>query len=224
MKKRLLVASLAALALVAVASVAPAEPRTYQFDRSHSEVGFNVRHFFNKVHGSFTDYSGAIVFDPKSLATSSVEVTIQDSSIYTANEKRDNHLRTEDFFWVEKHPTIGFKSTKVIAGKDAKHFNVAGDLTIRGVTKPVTLAVEYLGSGTLAVQGRPVGTQAGWVATTTINRKDYGIVWNRTVDQGGVMLDDNVEIVLNIAGVSRDETAGAVPAADKPATATADKK
>ena len=94
------------------------EPRTFTIDRSHSEVGFNVRHFFNKVHGRFTDYSGIDrVRSRTTWRPRRVEVTIKDTSIYTANERRDKHLRSEDFFWIEKHPTITFKSTKVIPGK-----------------------------------------------------------------------------------------------------------
>ena len=115
----------------------------------------------------------------------------------------------------------------MIAGKDPKRFEVAGDLTMRGVTKPVTLAVEYLGSGTTVVQGRAPEQRAGWSASTTINRKDYGIVWNQALDQGGVVLGDEVEIVLNISGVYRDPTAAASAPAAKPApapTAASDKK
>jgi polyisoprenoid-binding protein YceI len=205
--KRLLSASLMTLVLLAAASVALAEPRTFNIDRAHSEVGFDVQHFFNKAHGSFNDYSGAIVYDPKNLAASSVAVTIRDSSVYTANDRRDNHLRTQDFFWTEKFPLITFKSTKVIPGKDESHFQVAGDLAIRGITKPVVLDVEFLGMGPVAIGGNSLGLQAGWIARTTINRKDFEIVWNKTLDQGGVMLRDNVDIVLNIAGFSTDEPA-----------------
>ena len=149
--------SLAALA--AFAAAASAEPRTYQIDPAHSEVGFDIRHFFAKVHGRFDDYSGTIIFDPANLAASTVEVAIRDSSIDTAQEKRDKHLRSQDFFWVEKYPALTFKSTKVIPGPDSSHFQVAGDLTIRGITKPVTLDVEYLGMGRVAIGGNSLGTQ-----------------------------------------------------------------
>jgi polyisoprenoid-binding protein YceI len=204
--------SLAAVALLATVATSIAAPRTYTFDRAHSEVGFNVRHFFNKTHGRFENYKGTLVFDEANLAGSSVELTIQDSSIYTANERRDNHLRTEDFFWVEKYPTVTFKSTKVIPGKTKDHFQVQGDLTIRGITKPVTLEVDYYGMGPVAIAGNNLGTQAGFNATTTVNRKDFGIVWNKQLDSGGVMLGEDVEIVLSIAAISRDEPpAGAAP-------------
>jgi polyisoprenoid-binding protein YceI len=213
--KRGWLVTLTLVSLAATASLAAAEPKTFMIDRAHTEVGFNIRHFFTKVHGRFTDFAGSIVYDPKALAASSVDVTIRDTSIWTGTERRDNHLRTEDFFWVEKYPTITFKSSKVIAGKDDHHFQVAGDLTIRGVTKPVTLDVEFLGMGPVDIGGNSLGVQAGFDATTTINRKDYGIVWNKTVDQGGAMLDDNVELVLNVAAFAAGDPK---PAATAPAT------
>jgi polyisoprenoid-binding protein YceI len=204
-----------AAAALGISSLAVAEPKTFQIDVSHSEMGFNIRHFFSKVHGRFDDFSGTIVHDPKNLAASSVTVVIQDSSISTGNARRDTHLRSQDFFWVEKHPTITFKSTKVTPGKDSLHYKVAGDLTIRGITKPVVLDVEHLGTASMTIEGRDMGMRSGFTATTTINRKDYEIVWNRTVDQGGVMLGDDVEIVLNVEAVSREnkETSAAKPAA-----------
>jgi polyisoprenoid-binding protein YceI len=209
--KRLLLVAVAAASLGLSATFAAAEPKTFTIDRAHTEVGFNIRHFFTKVHGRFTDFQGTIVYDPKALTASSVEVTIRDSSISTGVDRRDGHMRTQDFFWTEKYPTITFKSTKVIPGKDDKHFQVAGDLTIRDVTKPVTLDVEFLGMGPVDIGGNSLGVQAGFDATTTVNRKDFGIVWNKTVDQGGAMLDDNVELVLNVAAF----TPGDKPAVKK---------
>ncbi len=203
MKVPIRFATLSALALVLTASFASAAPKTFTIDRSHSEVGFNVRHFFSKVHGRFENYSGTIVYDEANLVASTVEVTIADTSINTQTERRDNHLRSEDFFWTEKHPTLTFKSTKVVPGKDKTHFSVLGDLTMRGVTKPVTLAVEFLGSGDVSVGGSSMGTRAGFIATTTVNRKDYGISWNKVLDSGGAMLGEDVEIVLNIEAVEK---------------------
>lgn len=197
-------AALAALALTA--AIAAAEPTSFVLDRAHSEVGFNVRHFFTQVHGRFNDYDAAISYDPKNLAASTVSATIRDSSIFTGVDRRDAHLRTQDFFWADKYPTITFKSTKVLPGKDDKHFQVQGDLTIRDVTKPVTLDTEFLGMGPVSMGGHSIGTQAGFIAKTTINRKDWGIVWNRSLDQGGMMLDDDVELVLNIAATTPPPT------------------
>ncbi len=203
MKRISLPVAWAALAALALTAAASAEPLTFTLDRAHTEVGFNIRHFFTKVHGRFGDFSGTFVYDPQNLAASSVTVTIRDSSINTENPRRDAHLRTQDFFWQEKYPTITFTSTKVVPGADDHHFQVAGDLTIRGISKPVTLAVELLGMGPVSLAGvGSQGTQAGFTATTTVDRKEWGIVWNKAVDQGGMMLDDNVELVLNVAGVS----------------------
>ncbi|MGH7742185.1 MAG: YceI family protein [Candidatus Eiseniibacteriota bacterium] len=196
---------LAALALAAIPLVraAAADPVTLQIDRAHTEVGFDVRHFFNLVHGRFTDFDGTIVYDSKNLAASTVTVTIRDSSINTANDRRDAHLRTQDFFWAEKYPTITFKSTKIVPGKDDKHFQVVGDLTIRGVTKSVTLDTEFLGLASAASGGMDFGTQAGFVGKLTIpDRKEYGLVWNKALDQGGMMLGDDVAITLNVAAFS----------------------
>ena len=161
-------------------------------------------YFFSKVHGRFEDYTGTLVFDDKNLAASTVEVSIADSSINTQNPRRDNHLRSDDFFAVEKYPALTFKSTKVIPGKDASHFKVLGDLTMHGITRPVTLDAEFLGMGALSTGGSSMGTRAGFQATTTINRKDYDIVWNKTLDNGSVMLGDDVEIVLNVEAVEKD--------------------
>jgi polyisoprenoid-binding protein YceI len=180
-------------------------------------VGFNIRHFFTSVHGRFTRFDGTIVFDPANLAASSVTVTIRDSSINTANERRDAELRGADFFWTEKHPTITFASTKVNPGPDPGHFQVAGDLTIRGISKPVVLDVEFLGMGqTTVADWKRTTVEAGFSATTRINRKDWGIVWNKAVDQGGaaaMMLGDDVNLLFEIAA-----RADAPPAA--PATGT----
>ena len=203
--------------LMLLAAPAFAQVRTFTFDKSHTEVGFNVRHFFTKVHGRFTDFSGSIKYDPASLATSSVVVTIRDTSINTANDRRDNHLRTQDFFWTEKYPNITFVSTKVVPGKDATHFKVEGNLTIRDVTKPAVLDAEFLGMGPVSIEKHEMGVQAGWLATTTVKRQDFGIVWNKTLDQGGVMLGDDVEIVLTVAAMSMEPAA----AAAAPATQTA---
>jgi len=207
MKFAVRLATLSAVALALAATFASAAPRTLSFDKSHSEVGFSIRHFFSKVNGRFQRYDGSIVFDEQNLAASSVNVAIADSSIDTQNERRDNHLRSADFFEVDKYPDITFKSTKVVAGKDKTHFKVLGDLTMHGVTKPTTLDVEYLGMAAIAMGGSNMGTRAGFAATTTISRKDFGIVWNKTLDNGSVMLGDDVTITLNVEAVERQPQA-----------------
>jgi polyisoprenoid-binding protein YceI len=193
-----------AAVLGALLAASSAEAITFSLDRAHTEVGFDITHFFTKVHGRFTDFSGTIVADPDNLPSSSVTVTIRDSSIFTANERRDAHLRTADFFWVEKYPEITFTSTKVVPGKDPSHFQVEGNLTIRGVSKPVTLDAEFLGMGPVGIGGNNLGTQAGFHATTSVNRRDFGIVWNKALDQGGMMLADDVTITLDVAAMSHE--------------------
>lgn len=202
-------ATVAALAILA--STAVAEPVPFKIDKSHSVVGFDVRHFFTKVPGRFNDYEGTLLIDEKNLAASSVNVTIQGASIDTKHEKRDAHLRSGDFFDVEKHPTLTFKSTKVVPGEGSA-FTIEGDLTIRGVTKPVALEVENLGVAAFASEGRPMGTRAGFEAKTKVDRKDFGIVWNRALDQGGAMLSDEVWITLQIEAVKEEpKPQGAAP-------------
>ena len=185
------------LALASIASAASAAPLTFDIDKPHSQVGFSIRHFFSKVPGQFKDFSGTIVMDQNAPAASSVEVTIQAASISTDNEARDTHLKSQDFFAADSLPTLTFKSTKVApAGKDK--YKVTGDFTMHGITKPVVLEVEFLGMGQVGIGGRSMGTKAGFDASTTLNRKDFGINWNKTLDQGGLMLGEDVAISLHI--------------------------
>lgn len=199
---RLALASAALLA--ATAGAVLADPVTYTIDPSHSQVGFNVRHFFSRVPGRFNDFEGSVTFDDKDASKSSVDVTIKTASIYTNNDRRDNHLRSNDFFAADSFPTITFKSTKVTPAGENK-FKVDGNLTIRGITKPVTLDASFLGAGNVG-QGT---LRAGWEASTTINRKDYNVLWNRVLDQGGTMLGDDVAIQLGVEGMKRPEGAAA---------------
>lgn len=221
---RVMTLALASIALAA--SVASSAPESLALDPAHTNVGFTVRHFFSKVPGRFTDFAGTVQFDSKSIAASSVDVTIQATSVNTANERRDNHLRSGDFFEVEKFPTLTFKSSKITADGDktalapGDKFKIAGDLTIKGITKPVTLDATFLGSGSMPMGPGPAVTIAGFEATTTVNRKDFNILWNRTLDQGGTMLGDDVTI--NIAVEAKTpmpaRPADAKPADAKPAT------
>jgi len=183
---------LVALAL-ACASVATAAPATYKIDQNHTEVGFDVKHFFSKVHGSFKEFSGTVVFDPADVKNIKIDASAKTASVFTNNDRRDGHLRGADFFAADSFPTISFKSTSVKAnGKDK--YKITGDFTMRGVTKVVTFDGEFLGSGSVGA----MGTKAGFTAMTVINRKDYGVNWNKTLDQGGVMLGDDVTITLAI--------------------------
>jgi polyisoprenoid-binding protein YceI len=171
---------------------------TYTVDKSHSEALFTVKHLMSKVTGRFNEFTGTISIDPASPAASSVEFTISAASIDTDNADRDKHLKTPDFFDVENHPSITFKSSKVTPAGTNK-YNVEGTLTMRGVSKPVILPVEFLGFGK-----DPWGNErAGFSLETSLNRKEYGILWNKALDQGGYVLGDDVKIVVNLETVKK---------------------
>ena len=185
--------SFAAALLLTAASVLAA-PQTYVVDRAHSEADFSIRHMMSKVSGKFDDFSGAINVDRANPAASSVEFTIKAASINTGNEGRDKDLRSANFFDVEKHPEIHFKSVSVAPSKTKNLYEVTGDLTMHGVTKRVALPVEFLG-----FQKDPWGNErAGFAVDTTLNRKDYGINWNKALDNGGVLLGDDVKVSINL--------------------------
>ena len=185
--------------LAATASLASAAPAKYAVDVPHSEIGFDIRHFFARVHGRFNTFQGTIVFDEKNPSAISIDASADAKSIWTDNEKRDNHLRSADFFAADSFPTLSFKSTRVTAAGDNK-YKVEGNLTLRGVTKPVVFDAEFLGAGAIGAGGQSWGAKAGFSATTVINRQDYGIRWNKVLDSGSLMLDDKVTLVLNIEG------------------------
>ncbi|MEW6283988.1 MAG: YceI family protein [Candidatus Eremiobacterota bacterium] len=162
--------------------------KTYEVDPAHSNIVFSIKHFVSYVEGRFRDFSGSIDYDPNNPAASAVSFTVQARSIYTDNDKRDTHLRSEDFFDVDKHPTLTFKSKKVIA-RDKEHLDVVGEITIRGVTRGITVPITILGT-TQGFQGELIGFRTEF----TINRKDFGIVWNRSLDKGGSVLGDEVQV------------------------------
>lgn len=185
--------SLFSAALLAVASLSPAVAAdTYEFDPAHSTIGFRIRHLFSDVSGRFNKFSGKIVYDETAPEKSSVDVTIQADSIDTANAKRDAHLKTPDFFDVEKYPELTFKGKKV-EKKDAKTFVVTGDLTIHGVTREVPVTVEFLGKGK-GMEGEPV---SGWGASITIDRNEFGVTYNGLVE-GSEILGDEVKIDIQV--------------------------
>jgi len=181
------VTTLALALLLALPALAAAAATTYQVDPVHSTVGFKVRHFVTKVPGEFNEFAGTIVYDPQNPTASSVEFTVQAASLDTDNERRDGHLKSPDFFDVENHPTLTFKSKKVSGSGDA--LQLTGDLTIRGVTKEVTVPVEVLGT---------MGPKAGFATEFEINRLDYGVAWNRAVEGGGTILSDEVTIRIDV--------------------------
>jgi polyisoprenoid-binding protein YceI len=167
--------------------------RTIAIDKTHSEATFQVRHLVTKVRGRFTDLGGSIAFDEASPEASAVSFTIQAASIDTGTPDRDAHLRSEDFFHVEQYPAITFVSTAIRA-RGGNAFDVTGDLTMRGVTKRITLPVTFLGTAK-----DPWGNQKlGFETETTINRKDYGLVWNAALETGGFLVGDDVKISVSI--------------------------
>jgi polyisoprenoid-binding protein YceI len=166
----------------------------WDFDLVHSSINFWVRHLMvSKVHGRFTKWTGFIELDEANPGASRTEVEIDAASIDTKEPQRDGHLRSADFLDVEKYPNITFRSTGVETAGD-KRYRVKGDLTIRGVTRPVVLDVEYAGR----VKDPWGGERVGFTAKTSIDRKDFGLTWNQTLDAGGVVVGDKVEIDIEI--------------------------
>jgi polyisoprenoid-binding protein YceI len=197
-RKTLLAAALLATALPVLAA------EVHTIDKSHSEVSFQVRHLVTQVRGSFNDYEGTINLDPANLEKSSVDFRIKAASIDTNNADRDKHLRAEDFFHTEKYPEITFRSKSIRkTGKDT--YDVAGTLTMRGVAKEVTLPVTYLG----AVKDPWGNEKAGFSTEVTLNRKDYGINWNAALDNGGVVLSDEVKVGINLETQKKKDPAAA---------------
>lgn len=177
------------------ASAAHAAPTTYEIDKVHSSILFKIRHMLSKTTGQFQQFGGTVTVDPDKRDSVEVSAAIVAGSVDTDDAKRDQHLRGADFFDVEKFPQITFTGGKLTdVNADRTKGKVEGMLTLHGVTKPVVLDVEWLGVAT-----DPWGnTKAAFSATTKINRKDFGMVWNKTLDAGGYLIGEEVEIELNI--------------------------
>lgn len=174
----------------------------YQLDPAHTMVLFKVKHLgISTVTGQFKEFSGSFDLDPNDLGSLKVSADIKTASIDTEQPDRDNHLRSPDFLDVEKYPEINFVSTKAERTGENK-LKLHGDLTIRGVTKPVVLEGEYGGS----VKDLRGNQRAAFTATTTINRKDFGVSWNRVLDTGGVVVSEEVTIVLEVEGIEKVAT------------------
>jgi len=187
--KKLVAALAAVLALPALAA------DTFKIDGSHTQAGFAVKHLLiSTVRGEFGKTEGVIVYDEANPSKSSVEATIDAASIDTRDAKRDEHLRNPDFLDTAKHPTVTFTSSKIEKVADGQ-YKVTGDLTLRGVTKPVVLTVE----GSPTPVRDPFGnTKLGGSATTRINRQDFGIAWSKSLDAGGLVVGDTVDITIDL--------------------------
>ena len=196
---RSLAASSLLLSTLLFAAPVLAAPQSYEIDPVHSRVEFTIRHMFSKVTGSFGAFKGTVVYDAAAPGASSTNVEIDASSIDTNNDRRDSDLKSPNFFDVAKFPTLTFTSTKVTPGPEGK-LKIEGKLTMHGVAQPVVLDAAFLGSG----PGLDGVTRAGFEASTKVDRKDYGIVWNKTLDQGGTLLGDDVQINLEIEAVAAD--------------------
>jgi polyisoprenoid-binding protein YceI len=170
---------------------------TYTIDPGHTSIGFVARHaMVTKVHGNFTDFDGSISIDAEDPSNSSAQVTVRTFSVDTRNAARDKHLRSSDFFDMALHPLITFVSTAIdrIGTTD---FRMTGDLTIKGVIRPVTVDVEFLGAAT-----DPSGNERiGFTGRTTVNRTDWGLNWNAALEAGGVLVSDKVTIELDVSAI-----------------------
>jgi len=176
---------------------------SYTIDPAHSRIGFVARHaMVTKVRGSFNDFDGSGYFDAANPANSKLQLSIKAASIDTRNPDRDAHLRSNDFFDMDTYPRITFTSTSVEQAGDVR-FRVNGDLTIKGVTRPVTVDFDYTGS---AVD--PYGNQRiGFEGTTVVNRKDWGVNWNAALEAGGVLVSENVTLEFEVSAVRSADAA-----------------
>jgi polyisoprenoid-binding protein YceI len=170
---------------------------TYAIDPTHSRIGFVARHaMVTKVRGSFNDFEGSGYFDADDPAKSQVRLTIQAASIDTRNADRDAHLKSNDFFDMETYPEIVFESTAV-EQVGAENYRVTGDLTIKGVTKPVTVDFEYTGTAVDPYQNQRIGFEG----RTTVNRKDWGVNWNAALEAGGVLVSEKVTLEFEVSAI-----------------------
>ena len=193
--KTSIVVRIASALILSLAGVSQAGASQFKIDPVHSNVDFSVRHLVSKVNGHFKDFEGTFSFDEKKGGElKDVKFSIKTTSISTDNEKRDGHLRSGDFFDVEKFPEMTFVSTKVTPAGKGK-FKLEGNITLHGVTKPATFVVDFMGA---VKNPMAAGMKAGFSATTSLNRKDYGMIWNKALDKGALMLGEDVSVTIGV--------------------------
>ncbi|MFQ5632540.1 MAG: YceI family protein [bacterium] len=189
---------LIALLTVLVASLSFAGDK-YEIDVVHSTIGFSARHLvISNTRGVFKDFSGVIILDENDISKSLVNVTIKAASLSTDNERRDGHVKSADFLDVENHPEITFKSKSIAKVSDG--YTVTGDLTIRGTTREVTFPFTLVGP--VNAMG---GTRLGAEATLTINRQDFGVSWSKTLDNGGLVVSNEIKLTLEVEAIKVKE-------------------
>ncbi len=194
-RRIILIAGAVLLAFGATALAA----ETFEVDVTHSDVSFKVRHFVSKSSGRFDDFSGTFVVDREDMTKTTIEFAVKMASIDTDNDSRDNHLKSPDFFDVEKYPDMTFKSTGITKTGESS-YDVTGQFNLHGVTKEIVIPVEVLG-----FHDDEKGSQAGFEMDFVINRKDFGIIWNKALDAGGFVLGEDVEINITLETHSSKE-------------------
>jgi polyisoprenoid-binding protein YceI len=168
----------------------------WNLDAAHSSIGFSIRHMFSKVRGRFATFTGVVNFDDADLTRSAAEISIDASSIDTGTSQRDGHLRSPDFFDVEKFPKIQFRSTRIEKVEDTR-YRVVGDLTMHSVTREVSLDVEYAGRGK-----DPWGNErVAFAGKTSLDRREFGLQWNQALEAGNLLVGDKVEIEIDLQAV-----------------------
>ncbi len=186
-----------------IATIATAQPATWKTDPAHSNITFAVDYMvLTEVTGNFKEFSSTMTTDGENLEKGSVNVTIKAASINTENDRRDAHLRSADFFDAEKYPEITFLSKSFDKG-EGNSYKINGDLTMRGVTKPITIDAKYMGQ----VRDMRGNLRQGFKGTTTINRNDFGVKYNATLETGGVLIGNNVTVTINAQFIQQQQEA-----------------
>lgn len=186
-----------------MAELRPEYAGPWRFDPTHTRIGFSTRHaMVTKVRGAFNDFDGLITVDPENPERSKVELTVKVASIDTRNADRDQHLRTNDFFDAPQFPEITFVSSRVDQ-VDEGHFIVSGDVTIRGVTKEISIPIDFIG-----VERDPMGNlRAGFEGSRRIDRQDFGLKWNTALDSGGVLVSDKITLEFEVSAIKSEDSA-----------------